>query len=149
MKPTIPRPIPWIAVAMLLATMLTACQSWPPRTPTDLDLLQGYWEGHGPGGPCSVTLSDDALYFRAREDFWFETRFTLPEATGPKQLHATITDESSPEKENVGTVVVTLFEVEGEKLTLGVVEDFEGPPTSPIVGDWDWIFDIYELERAR
>lgn len=43
---------------------------------------------------------------------------------------------------------VTIFKFEEETLTLGVVDDFEGPPPEDITGDWDWAFDQYTLERA-
>jgi len=122
----------------------------PVRADTDLGRLQGYWAGRGPGGDCSVTISGNSLNFHAREDFWYKTTFTLPAATGPKQIHATVIEDSSPPgQKHIGTVVVALYEIEGEKLTLGVVEDFEEPPTEDIVGDWDWIMDIYYLERAQ
>jgi hypothetical protein len=137
------------ALALLLAAWLTACQSLPTRTTTDLSRLQGYWQGRGPGGDCSVTISGNSLRFHARADFWYETTFTLPAGTDPKQLHATIVKDSSSEQVHIGTVVVAIFKIEDGKLTLGVVEDFDGPPAEAVVGDWDWVMDIYHLERAQ
>jgi hypothetical protein len=135
-------------VALVLAVLITACQSVSTLATADLSSLQGYWQGHGPGGGCSVTIAGNALRFHARPDFWYETEFTLLPSTDPKQLHATIIKESSPEQAQLGTVVVVIFKIEGEKLTLGVVEDFAGPPPNAVVGDWDWVTDLYYLERV-
>ena len=155
MKKTAGRPL-WLgALTLLLAGLFIGCRSAPTRTAADLRNLQGYWEGAGPGGECAVTISGNSLLYtqpkedEASEEFWFETNFTLPAGTDPKQLHATIVKYSSPQQEHVGKVVVTIFRFEDGKLTLGVVKDFEGPPPEPIQGDWDWAFDQYHLERAQ
>ncbi len=137
------------ALALLLAVFVTASQSAQMLPKSDLERLQGHWEGKGPGGACSVTISGNALRFQSRPDFWYETTFTLPDATGPRQLHATIVKDSSSEQRDIGTVVVALFKVESEALTLGVVKDFDGSSTEPIVGDWeDGVSDIYKFEKA-
>lgn len=156
MTTTPSKPFLLSALAVLLAHSFTACQSEPTRTALDLERLQGYWEGPGPGGECSVTIVGNSLRFHAREDFWFETTFTLPPGTDPQQLHATIIKDSSPEQGDVGTVVVAVFKIEDETLTLAVIEDFDGPPTSPVItdSDWsmieaDWTKDRYYLERAE
>ena len=134
---------------MLLAALFTVCQSVPTRTAADLSRLQGYWEGYGPGGECSVTISGNSLLFHARADFWFETTFVLPAGTDPQQLHATIIKDSSPQQVDVGTVVVTIFKIEDGALTLGVIEDFEGPPTNSVIGDWDRAIDRYYLKKVQ
>lgn len=149
MKKTPSRHYSLSALTLLLATWFTACQSLPTRTVPDSGRLQGYWQGDGPGGECSVTISGNTLHYSQREDFWFETTFTLPAGTDPEQLHATIIKESSPQGANIGTVVVTLFKLEDTTLTLGVVEDFKGPPESPVIGDWERVMDIYYLKRAE
>lgn len=142
------------ARALLLVALLTACQSMPAQTATDLRRLQGHWQGIGPGGECSVIISGNSLVYvqpsgDASTEFRYETTFTLPAATGPKQLHATIVRNHWPDQAGVGKVVVTIFEVEDEALTLGVVNDFDGPPAEPVVGDWDRVSDLYNLERAE
>ncbi|MEM7049241.1 MAG: hypothetical protein AAF604_06255 [Acidobacteriota bacterium] len=135
------------ALALLLAPLLTASQSGPLRPATELELIQGVWEGRGPGGPCIVTIEGNTLSYRQpSSDFWYETTFTLPEGTEPKQLHATIV--ANVHDDDIGTVVVTIYKLEGDQLTLGVVEDFSEAPTDPVVGDWDWVADMYDLERA-
>lgn len=142
------------AGVLLLGLLCTACQSMPTQTAMDLERLQGHWEGQGPGGAISVTISDRSLrYTQPNADpekppsFWYDTTFTLIPDTDPKQLHATIVD--NVHETHIGTVVVTIFKIEGETLTLGVVEDFEAPPTEPIVGDWDWAFDQFVVDRVR
>lgn len=111
----------------------------------ELQRLQGEWIGTGPGGPCSVTVTGHTLKFSAREDFWYETTITIPEAEQP-QFYATIVKSSAEHDE--GRVVVALYQVGEDTLTLGVVEDFDEAPTEPATREWDWIADIYELERA-
>ena len=111
--------------------------------------LQGYWEGYGPGGDCSVTISGNSLHFRARPDFWYETTFTLPAGTDTQQLHATIIRDSSPRQADIGRVVVALLSFEDGTLTLGVINDFDEPPEGPVTADWDKAIDRYYLKRAR
>ena len=159
MKKTPSRPFLSGALALLLAALFNACQSVPTQTAADVaDLrrLQGYWEGSGPGGDCSVTISGNSLLFYARADFWYETTFTLPAGTDPQQLHATIIKDSSSQQSDIGTVVVTIFKIEDGTLTLAVIENFEGPPPNPVItdSDWtviesDWTLDRYYLKRSQ
>ena len=154
MKKTPSRPIPSGALAFLLAAVFTAPQSASAQLAPDLHRLQGHWVGEGPGGACSVTISGNSLLYtqpaadETKPDFFYETTFTLPPDTDPKQLHATILRNSSPEPADIGRVVVVL-KIEDETLTLGVVEDFDGPVTKPIAGDWERTIDRYYLEKAR
>ncbi len=138
-----------LLVAVLLAALFTACQSAPTRTATDGGLLQGHWEGYGPGGDCSVTIEGNALSFRARPDFWYETTFTIPAGDGLQQLHATILKDSSPGQADIGRVVVALFKIEDGTLTLGVIEDFDKPPAGPIMTDWDRAMDQFVFESVE
>ena len=159
MKRTSSRPFLSGALALLLAALFTACQSVPTRTAADaadLRRLQGHWEGSGPGGECSVTISGNSLVFYARADFWYETTFTLPAGTNPQQLHATIIKDSSPQQADIGTVVVAVFKIEYGTLTLAVIEDFKRPPPNPVItdSDWtiiesDWTLDRYYLQRIQ
>ena len=115
------------ALALSLAALFTACPSTPaqtaaePSTPTpiaaELKPLQGYWEGEGAGGKCSITITGNSLHFHAGTNFWFETTFTLPAGTDPQQLHATIKD-CSPPTNAIGTVVFAIFKIEDGTLTL-------------------------------
>lgn len=96
-----------------------------------------------------MTISGNSLHFRARPDFWYETRFTIPGGANPPQLHATIVRDSSLEQADIGRVVVALFKLENGTLTLGVIDDFDEPPSSPVATDWERAFDRYHLERAQ
>ena len=113
------------ALALSLAALFTACQSTPTRTAVELKRLQGYWEGDGAAGKCSITITNNSLYFYARTDFWFKTTFALPAGTDPQQLHATIKD-SAPPTNGIGQVVLAIFKIEDGTLTLAV--DGEEPP---------------------
>src|SRR5262245_57614914 len=69
----------------------TTVVAQPPPTVAELEPLQGYWEGEGAGGKCSMTITGNSLHYRAGTN-WFETTFILPPGTDPRQLHATIRD---------------------------------------------------------
>ena len=126
------------ALALSLAALFTACPSTPaqtaaePSTPTpiaaELKPLQGYWEGEGAGGKCSITITGNSLHYRAGTNSW-KTTFTLPVGTDPQQLHATIKDSSPPSKDAIGTVVFAIFKIEDGTLTLAVDTPDESPKT--------------------
>jgi len=114
------------ALALSLTALFTACPSTPaqtaaePSTPTpiaaELKPLQGYWEGEGAGGKCSITITGNSLHYRAGTNWW-KTTFTLPAGTDPQQLHATI-KESSPPTNGIGQVVFAIFKIEDGTLTI-------------------------------
>jgi hypothetical protein len=126
------------ALALSLAALFTACRSTPAqtaaesRTPTpitaELRPLQGDWEGEGPGGQCSITITGNSLHYRAGANWW-KTTFTLPAGADPPQLHATITDSSPPN--GIGQVVFAIFKIEDGTLTLAVGMPDEPPKTFP------------------
>jgi hypothetical protein len=129
------------ALALSLAALFTACPSTPaqtaaePSTPTpiaaELKPLQGYWEGEGAGGKCSITITGNLLQYRAGTNWW-KTTFTLPAGTDPQQLHATI-KESSPPTNGIGQVVFAIFKIEDGTLTfVTFAEDdmSDKPPTT-------------------
>jgi hypothetical protein len=116
------------ALALASAVLFTVGQSISRRTDAELKNLQGYWEGEGAGGKCSVTITGDSLLYRAGTS-WFKTTFTLPErkGAGPQLLHATIKD-SSPPTNSVGQVVFAIYKIEDRTLTLEAFGDAEKPP---------------------
>ena len=124
------------ALALSSAALFTACQRTPaqtaaePSTPTPiaagLKPLQGYWEGEGAGGKCSITITGNSLHYRAGTNWW-KTTFTLPAGTDPKQLHATIKD-SSPPTNGIGQVVFAIFKIEDGALTLAIDDMSDKPP---------------------
>ena len=117
------------ALALSSAVLFTACQSTSTRTDATLKRLQGYWEGEGAGGKCSITITGTSLLYRAGTN-WFRTTFTLPEGTDPWQLHATVTDCSPPTNNSIGTVVFAIFKLEDGILTLAEVDASDKPPES-------------------
>lgn len=117
------------AVAVSSAVLLAAGQRAPAQPDAELKRLQGYWEGDGAGGKCSITIKDNTLHYRAGSN-WFKTTFTLPEGANPRQLHATIND-CSPPTNSVGTVVYALFKIEDQTLTLTTF-DLSDKPTAEI-----------------
>ena len=125
------------ALALSLAAMFTGCSSTPPQTAAEpsspppisaeLKPLQGHWEGEGAGGKCSITITGNALHYRAGTN-WFETSFTLPAGTDPQQLHATIKDSWPPSKDTIGKVVFVIFKIEDATLTLAAYDMSDEPP---------------------
>jgi hypothetical protein len=121
----------------LLLGLLTGCPSKPtqtaaePSTPTpiaaELKPLQGYWEGDGAGGKCSITITGNSLHYRAG-NYLYKTTFTLPAGTDPQQLHATIKDCSPPSSNAIGTVVFAILKIEDGTLTLAVDDMSDKPP---------------------
>ncbi|MCB1045032.1 MAG: hypothetical protein KDC35_18970 [Acidobacteria bacterium] len=115
----------------------------------DLQQLQGTWTGTGGGNDCTITIKGSKLRFFGREDFWFETTFTLPPSTFPKQLHATIEKESDAAGKNVGTTVVAVFKIENNVLTLVVIDDYTEKPAPPVenAADWTSLDDDFTKDR--
>jgi uncharacterized protein (TIGR03067 family) len=111
------------AVALLSAVSFVAGQSVKTRD-AELKRLQGYWEGEGAGGKCSITITGDSLHYRAGSN-WFKTTFTLPENTEPRQLHATIKDTTPTN--SIGTVVTAIYKMEDGTLTISAVDLAEKP----------------------
>jgi len=67
-----------LSLVLSLAALFTAYRRTPaqtaaePGTPTpiaaELRPLQGYWEGEGAGGKCSITIAGNSLRYRGRHD---------------------------------------------------------------------------------
>jgi hypothetical protein len=118
----------WGALALSFATLFVACQRTPAGSAAELERLQGYWEGGGAAGRCSITVTGNSLYFYARTDFWYQTTFTLPAGTDPQQLHATIQNCSQPSSNAIGTVVFAILKIEDGTLTLAEDDMSDKPP---------------------
>jgi len=106
----------WLSIALF-----GACRS--DSTHPSADVLQGYWENED----CSVSISGNSLYFYERDDFWYQTEFTISPGTEPMQLHAKIVKDSSEDQGNIGDVVDASFKVEDGILTLIALADGEPP----------------------
>src|SRR6185369_4064586 len=130
MNMTLKGALAFTVVSLLMPCLLTClqagCATRPPISP-ELQRLQGYWEGDGAAGKCSITITNNSLYFYARTDFWYKTTFALPAGTDPQQLHATIKD-SSPPTNGIGQVVFAIFKIEDGTLTLAEVDMSDKPP---------------------
>lgn len=116
----------WGAFALSLAALLTACQSTPTRTAVELNRLQGYWEGDGAGGKCSITITGNAVHYRAGT-IWYEATFVLAANTDPQQLLATIKD-CGPSKDALGEEVFVIYKIEDGTLTLTTYDPSDEPP---------------------
>lgn len=116
----------WAVVGLSLSVLFVSGQKLPARPEIELKRLQGYWEGDGAGGKCSITIKDDSLFYRAGTNWW-KTTFTLPAGTNPQQLHATIKDSLPPSKDSIGTVVYAIIKIEGDTLTLALFDKPEEP----------------------
>ncbi len=90
-------------------------------TNSELRLLQGTWQGAVASDEShqqiTITITGDSFHFHRDTNFWFDTTIALPAGAYPKQLHATIRHSSPPEESN-GKVVMAIYKVEGETLTL-------------------------------
>ena len=129
MKMILKRAIDFTALSLLMPCVLlglqSGCATHPPIA-AELKPLQGYWEGEGAGGKCSITITGNSLHYHAGTNWW-KTTFTLPAGTDPQQLHATIKD-SSPPTNGIGQVVFAIFKIEDGTLTLAEVDMSDEPP---------------------
>ena len=97
--------------------------------------------GGSPGGPREGRQNhhhDDRQFTPLSPDtnFWFETTFTLPAGTDPRQLHATIKGcaEAQDPKTTIGNVVRAIFKTGDGNLTLAINQD---PGQEPLKGFGD------------
>src|SRR6266704_987505 len=115
-----------LLVPCVLVGLLAGCATHPPIA-AELKPLQGYWEGEGAGGKCSITITGNSLHYRVGNN-WYKTTFTLPAGTDPQQLHATIQDCSPPSTNAIGKVVFAIFKIEDGTLTLAEDDMSENSP---------------------
>ena len=130
MKTTLKESLGVTVIALLLPCvlvgLLAGCATHPPIA-AELKPLQGYWEGEGAGGKCSITITGSSLHYRVGNN-WYKTTFTLHAGTDPKQLHATIQDCSPPSTNAIGKVVFAIFKIEDGTLTLAEDDMSDKPP---------------------
>jgi uncharacterized protein (TIGR03067 family) len=109
-----------ITLVCIVASLIARADEQPKSE--ELQHLQGTWKGvmvgHEKDGDLTITITGNSLHFHRDTKFWFETTFTLPAGTDPKQLHATINKSASGQGDIVGKVVVAMYKIEGGKLTL-------------------------------
>jgi len=127
----------WTSISLLLPWVLlclqAGCATHSPSA-SARQRLQGTWEGVMVGqendGKITITVTGDSLHFHRDTNFWFETTFTLPAGTEPKQLQATIKDCAG--KDSIGSVVLAIFKIEDETLTLAGIRTPDSTPEPPI-----------------
>lgn len=132
-------------ISCLLLFLPAGCASDPPDASV-LDRLQGSWEGEGPPGELSITITGNSLHYVTGTDSWFETTFTLPAGTEPQQLHATIKD-SSPPASGIGDVVFAIMKIEDGTLRLAVDDGSDSPPTSFV--DASSVYVLRKVQEDR
>jgi hypothetical protein len=115
------------ALALCLAALSTGCSSKPTPSAAELKPLQGYWEGDGAGGKCSIIITGNSLHYRTANSS-YKTSFILPAGTAPQQLHATIKEVTPPSSNAIGTVVFAIFKIEDGTLTLAEDDMSDRPP---------------------
>ena len=86
--------------------------------------------GQEKDGKIIITITGNSLRFHRDTNFWFDTTFTLPAGTDPKQLHATI--KNCADKDSIGKVVLAIFKIEDGTLTLAGIRTPDSAPEPPI-----------------
>ena len=123
----------------LLLFLQAGCTVPPPAASELLHRLQGYWEGEGPPGEISITITDNSLHYYARPDFQYEVTFTLPAGTDPQQLHAAVKNSAG-----IDEVVHAIVKIEDGTLSLAVDDGSDAPPTT-----FADAMSHYDLEKAQ
>ena len=98
---------------------------------------------------CSITITGNSLNFYSRTDFWHKATFTLPAGTDPKQLRATINDSAPPTNNTLGQVVVAIYKIEDETLTLALNQGDSWLPPKTFPSDDTWPFSSYILKKVQ
>jgi uncharacterized protein (TIGR03067 family) len=137
MKMILKKSLGFTALSLLLPCILlglqAGCTTNKP-TASELQRLQGKWEGVMVGqekDKVTIIITGNSLHFDRGTNFWFETTFTLPAGTDPKQIHATIKHSAS--EDSNGKVVLAIFKIEDGTLTLAGIrtpDDEDGLPKS-------------------
>ena len=101
-------------------------------------------------GKITIKITGNSLHFHRDTNFWFETTFTLPAGTDPKQLHATIKDCPDNAKDSIGKVVLAIFKIEDGTLTLAGIRTPDSAPEPPINFDSEnTISGRFELRKVQ
>jgi uncharacterized protein (TIGR03067 family) len=124
-----------------------------PPTHSELQLLQGKWEGvtvgDQPPQNVTVTITTNSFHFHRDTNFWFETTISLPTGTDPKQLHATIKNCAPGQENSVGKVVIAIYKIEDGKLTLAAKGDGDEETPKSFETTENRGLTRYELRRVQ
>jgi len=105
--------------------------------------------GHEKDGKITVTITSNSLHFHRDTNFWFETTFTQPVGTEPKQLHTTIKDCAAGQESSVGQVVVAIYKIEDGTLTLVPLGDGDEERPKSFEAAEDKRLSRYELRKVQ
>jgi len=124
-----------------------------PQTASELQRLQGTWEGVIAGDKSedkyTITITGNSLHFRRDSKFWFATTITLPAGKDPRQLHATIKDCAPGQESSVGKVVVAIYKIEDGKLTLAAIGDGDEEAPKSFEAAEEKGLTRYELRKVQ
>ena len=119
----------------------------------ELQPLQGTWEGVMAGqekdGNITITIATNSLHFHRDINFWFETTFTQPVGTNPKQLHATIKGCAPGQESSLGKVVVAIYKIQDGTLTLLPIGDGDAEAAKSFEAPEHKNQPRYELRKAQ
>ncbi len=103
--------------------------------------------GEEKNGTITITINTNSLHFRRDADFWFETTFTLPAGTDPKQLRTTITKAAPGQESSIGKMVVAIYKIEDGTLTLAENDTSDKPPES--FSSAGSVFSLKKVEKKN
>jgi uncharacterized protein (TIGR03067 family) len=140
-----------ITLVCIAASLIAHADELP--TTKELQYLQGTWKGvmvgHEKNGDLTITITDNSLHFHRDAKFWFETTFTLPAGTDPKELHATINKGAQGQDSSVGKVVVAIYKIGDGKLTLVALGGGEEEKPKSFEDAEEKGLTRYELRKAQ
>ena len=138
---------------ILIADGAEASPRAPKGTAAELKRLQGTWEGvvvgDKSGQKITITITGNSLHFHRDTNFWFETTFTQPVGTDPKQLHATIKNGAPGQESSVGKVVVAIYKIENGTLTLVALGGGDEETPKSFEAAEDKGLSRYELRKVQ
>jgi len=115
----------WSVFAFSIIASPIAAQSLLKRT-LELERLQGYWEGKGAGGDCSIIITGNSLQYRAGTT-GYEATFVLSGKSDPLQLQAII-QKSGPTEDSIGETVYVAYRLRDSILILTTYDPGDEPP---------------------
>ena len=97
----------------------------------------------------TITVSSNSLHFHRDTNFWFQTTFTQPAGTDPKQLRTTIKDAAPGQESSVGQVVGAIYKIEGGTLTIVPLGEDDEEASKSFEAAEEKRLTRYELRKAQ